>query len=73
MSSKTKIVVLRMKELIYTAVFLGLAVVLITLFLIMFRPRISSPVPVRRLHTRSLHLLHDFRRTELKCGSHCGR
>ena len=39
MSSKTKIVVLRMKELIYTAVFLGLAVVLITLFLIMFRPR----------------------------------
>ena len=39
MSAKTKIVVLRMKELIYTAVFLGLAVVLITLFLIMFRPR----------------------------------
>ena len=43
MSSKTKIVVLRMKELIYTAVFLGLAVVLITLFLIMFRPRQETP------------------------------
>ena len=45
MSSKTKIVVLRMKELIYTAVFLGLAVVLITLFLIMFRPRPDSAPP----------------------------
>ena len=43
MSSKTKIVVQRMKELIYTAVFLGLAVVLITLFLIMFRPRQETP------------------------------
>lgn len=45
MSSKTKIVVLRMKELIYTAVFLGLAVVLITLLLIMFRPRKASQSP----------------------------
>lgn len=39
MSSKTKIVVLRMKELIYTAIFIGLAIVLITLFFIMFRPQ----------------------------------
>ena len=38
MSSKTKIVVLRMKEIIYTAIFVGLGVLLITLFLIMFRP-----------------------------------
>ncbi|MFR4441062.1 MAG: hypothetical protein ACLT46_15290 [Hungatella sp.] len=38
MSSKTKIVVLRMKEIIYTAIFLGLAIFLISLFLIMFRP-----------------------------------
>lgn len=45
MSSKTRIVVLKMKELIYTAVFLGLAVVLITLFLIMFRPRQDTPAP----------------------------
>ena len=37
MSSKTKIVVLRMKEIIYTGIFLGLAVVLIALCLIMFR------------------------------------
>lgn len=39
MSSKTKIVVLRMKEIIYTAIFLGLAIFLISLFLIMFRPK----------------------------------
>ena len=45
MSSKTKIVVLRMKELIYTAVFLGLAVVLITLFLVMFRTKPDAASP----------------------------
>lgn len=39
MSSKTKIVVLRMKEIIYTAIFIGLGLLLITLALIMFRPK----------------------------------
>ena len=39
MSSRTKIVVLRMKEIIYTGIFLGLAVLLIALCLIMFRPK----------------------------------
>lgn len=39
MSSKTKIVVLRMKEIIYTGIFVGLAILLITLCLIMFRPK----------------------------------
>lgn len=38
MSSNTKIVVLHMKEIIYTAIFLGLAVVLIILLTVMFRP-----------------------------------
>lgn len=38
MSGKTKIVVFRMKELIYTAVFIILAVVLILLLVFMFRP-----------------------------------
>ena len=38
MSSKTKIVVLRMKEIIYTGIFVGLAILLVTLCLIMFRP-----------------------------------
>lgn len=42
MSSKTKIVVLRMKEIIYTAIFVGLGILLITLFLVMFRPKKDS-------------------------------
>lgn len=44
MSSKTKIVVLRMKEIIYTAIFVGLGLLLITLFLIMFRPKKDAVV-----------------------------
>ena len=39
MSSKTKIVVLRMKEIIDTGIFVGLAILLVTLCLIMFRPK----------------------------------
>ena len=39
MSSKTKIVVLHMKEIIYTAVFATLAVILIVLLLLMFLPK----------------------------------
>ena len=39
MSSKTKIVVLRMKEIIYTAIFIGLGILLILLLLVMFRPK----------------------------------
>ncbi len=38
MSSRTKIVVLRMKELIYTAVFVSLAILLILLLVYMFAP-----------------------------------
>ncbi|MDO4329612.1 MAG: hypothetical protein Q4C66_09780 [Lachnospiraceae bacterium] len=45
MSAKTKIVVLRMKEIIYTAIFVGLAVLLIALFLIMFRRDQGSSPP----------------------------
>ena len=37
MSAKTKIVVLRMRELIYTAIFVGLAILLVVIFLAMFR------------------------------------
>mgnify|MGYP000756282760 FL=1 len=36
MSSKTKIVVLHMKEVVYTTVFLALAILLLVVFLIMF-------------------------------------
>ena len=38
MSAKTKIVVLHMKELIYTAIFVGLGILLIILLLCMFLP-----------------------------------
>ena len=38
MSSKTKIVVLHMKEIIYTVIFAVLAIVLILLLIFMFRP-----------------------------------
>ena len=39
MSSRTKIVVLRMKEIIYTAIFIGLALLLVILFFFMLRTR----------------------------------
>ena len=39
MSAKTKIVVLNMKELIYTAIFVGLGILLIMLLLFMFLPK----------------------------------
>ena len=39
MSAKTKIIVLRMKELIYTALFVGLVLFLILLFFFMFRSK----------------------------------
>lgn len=38
MSSKTKIVVLHMKEIIYTAIFAALGILLIILLVFMFRP-----------------------------------
>lgn len=38
MSSKTKIIVLHMKEIIYTLVFAALAILLILLLIVMFRP-----------------------------------
>ena len=38
MGSRTKIVVLHMKEIIYTAIFAALGVILIVLLVIMFRP-----------------------------------
>lgn len=42
MSAKTQIVVLHMKELIYTLVFAGLSILLILLFLYMFLPDSSE-------------------------------
>ena len=48
MSAKTKIVVLHMKELIYTGIFAALGVLLIILLILMFLPgkdRKDSPAP----------------------------
>lgn len=39
MSSKTKIIVLHMKEIVYTALFACLAIILIILLIFMFRPK----------------------------------
>jgi len=43
MSAKTKIVVLRMKELIYTSVFVVLGIALILLLIALFRPSGEEP------------------------------
>lgn len=46
MSAKTKIVVLHMKELIYTGIFAGLGILLVILLVIMFLPRKEeAPLP----------------------------
>ncbi len=49
MSSKTKIVVLRMKEIIYTAIFIGLCILLVMLLFIMFRPKKDAPASSDRV------------------------
>lgn len=55
MSSKTKIVVLRMKEIIYTAVFLLLGIILLSLFLFMFRPE-KEDTPASSRQTDALYI-----------------
>ena len=47
MSSKTKIVVLHMKEIIYTAVFIVLGILLIILLAFMFLPKKEKNTPAR--------------------------
>lgn len=49
--AKTKIVVLQMKELIYTAIFAGFLILLIVLLIIMFTPSVKKtnhPMPQAR-------------------------
>lgn len=43
--SKTKIVILSLKEIIYTAIFIGLGLLLILLLVIMFRPGGKAKTP----------------------------
>ena len=64
MSAKTKIVVLHMKELIYTAIFVGLGILLIMLLLFMFLPKkekdksVETMKYVAGVYTSSI-LFHD--------------
>ena len=47
MSSKTKIVVLHMKEIIYTAIFVALGIILIILLAFMFSPKKKKEVDAK--------------------------
>ena len=71
MSSKTKIVVLRMKELIYTGIFVALGILLILLLVYMFAPRKeakeapdatdATDTPIQYV-PRRLHFLYHVKR-----------
>lgn len=54
MQSKPKILVLKMRELVYTGIFLFLAVVLIVLLVLMFRTEKAPGEATLHLH-RALH------------------
>ena len=57
MSAKTKIIVLRMKELIYTGIFIVLGLLLIILLIVVFSPKkreeAASPLCTRYLYNLS--------------------
>ena len=55
MSSKTKIVVLHMKEIIYTVIFAVLAIVLILLLIFMFRPGHHSGSNDKKSYTPGIY------------------
>ena len=72
MSSKTKIVVLHMKEIVYTAIFAVLAIVLIILLIFMFRPKSRETSAEADKCTRSLYVYRDAQQHGVRGGSHCG-
>ncbi len=55
MSSKTKIVVLRMKEIVYTAVFLVLGILLIFMLYFMFGPNDSTADTATTMYTPGVY------------------
>ena len=67
MSSKTKIVVLHLKELIYTGIFLVLGILFIVLMIIMFMPAKQGPKPAS-LNETSLYVPGKYT-TSLQIGS----
>lgn len=67
--SRTKIVILQMKEIIYTAIFIGLGLLLILLLLLMFHPgkeKETTPLPSvsEALYTPGLYT------AQMELGSH---
>lgn len=67
--SRTKIVILQMKEIIYTAIFIGLGLLLVLLLLLMFHPgkekdTQSLPSTSEALYTPGIYA------TQLELGSH---
>ena len=59
MSSKTKIVVLHMKEVIYTGIFLLLLVILGVVMFLMFGSGKSKTMPFQNIRPESTALLSD--------------
>lgn len=55
MSSKTKIVVLHMKEIIYTAVFVALGILLIILLAFMFSPNKKDAVDIEQKYMPGIY------------------
>ena len=55
MSSKTKIVVLHMKEIIYTVIFAVFAIILILLLIFMFRPEHRSASKDNQIYTPGIY------------------
>ena len=61
MSSKTRIIVLHMKEIIYTAVFLALAVILaVIIFLCSVREKQPTILPPKNPATSQVYTLLPF-------------
>lgn len=59
MKSKTKIIVLHMKEILYTAIFLALAILLAFLLFSMFQPKETTTTPSTEEHCISSFVDHD--------------
>lgn len=55
MGSKTKIIVLHMKEIIYTAVFAALGILLIVLLIVMFRPDNRASTGTEKQYTPGVY------------------
>ena len=55
MSSKTKIILLKKRELIYTALFLFFGIVLFILMALMFRPAASKKSPPKKTFTSGIY------------------